>query len=74
LETYIDLVSAVIGVSSVFRFSSGKVDALPASDFSEEETSEGTFDVCDTVPRSVDAVELAAGTSLLSEYDGGLIF
>ena len=69
------MVSAVVGVSSVFRFSSGKVVALPASDFSEEETSEeGTFDVCDTVPRSVDAVELAAGTGLLSEYDGGLTF
>jgi hypothetical protein len=69
------LVSAVVGVSSVFRFSSGKVVALPASDFSEEKPpEEGTFDVCDTVPRSVDAVELAAGTGLLSEYDGGLTF
>jgi hypothetical protein len=64
------LVSAVVGVSSVVCFSSGKVDALAASDFSEEETS----DVCDTVPRSVDAVEMAAGTGLLSEYDGGLTF
>lgn len=34
-----------------------------------------TFDVCDTVPRSVDVVELpAGGAGLLSEYDGGLTF
>lgn len=69
------MVSAVVGIASVFSFSSGKVVTLPASDFSEEETAEeGTFNVCDTVPRSVDAVELAAGTGLLSEYDGGLTF
>ncbi len=69
------MVSLVVGLSSIFRFSSGKVDALPASDFSEEETSEeGTFDVCDFVPRSVDAIELAADTCLLSEYDGGFNF
>ncbi len=68
-------VSAVVGLSIVFGFSSGKVDALLASDFSEEETSEDwSFDFLDTVPKSVDVVELAAGTALLSEYDGGLTF
>ena len=40
----------------------------------EDKKEVGTFDVCDTVPRSVDVVELAADTGLLSEYDGGLIF
>jgi hypothetical protein len=35
----------------------------------------GTFDVCDTVPRGVDVIELLAGaTGLHSEYDGGFNF
>jgi hypothetical protein len=35
----------------------------------------GIFDICDTVPRSVDVIELLDGaTGLLSEYDGGFNF
>jgi hypothetical protein len=35
----------------------------------------GISDICDTVPRSVDVIEMLAGaTGLLSEYDGGFNF
>jgi hypothetical protein len=67
--------SLTTGVFFSGSLSSRQTDASLESDFSEGSTpAVGTFDdVWDTVPNSVEVVELQVeATGLLSEYDGGL--